>query len=412
MTLIPIVFAANDSYAPYLGVAISSLIRHASSENIYRIFILETDISIQHKKRMEDMQRKNVTITFRNVQEEISEWEIPQVNHLSPETTYRLLIDKIFPNYEKVVYLDTDLVILHDIADLYNEQLDDDILACSRARLVPDLAAYIKNQLDFPIADYFNPGVMLVNIPAFIRAGIGNRGLDMLSAKRYFTQDQDVLNLLCHHQVKYLDPRWNVEWGHLTGKSGDAVIDDVRQGSLEAVNDPYIIHYSTFCKPWAHPEIPLAEFFWEEARKTCFYEEILLRNSAVLREEEDIFRWFVFPWHLIQPRSNIILYGAGVVGNIFYEQLQRTQYANVVLVCDKSRVNLDNMHAPTATLGEFLSRSDISYESIVIAVKRKSVANEIRQELLGGGIPEYKILWDSPLRHGTMELDGEGRICQ
>jgi len=42
--IIPIVFATNDGYAPYAGVAIESIIANASPRNDYRIYVLHTKV--------------------------------------------------------------------------------------------------------------------------------------------------------------------------------------------------------------------------------------------------------------------------------------------------------------------------------------------------------------------------------
>ena len=412
MSRIPIVFAANDEYAPYLGVAISSLIHHSFPQNEYLIYILERCISHKHKKQLKMLQTPNVRIEFCDVSDKLDGVRLFKVNHISEESTYRLLIPKIFSEFDKILYLDSDIIILRDVAELYTEDISDYLIGCTRAWLLIDLANYIRNTLKLAVNDYFNPGVCLMNVPRLIGEKIAEKGLSMLSKTRYLTQDQDVLNLLCQGNVKYLDSRWNVEWGYATGLIGDAVFDESRKNMPDTMRNPYIVHYASAYKPWTHPELPMAEYFWLEARQTEFYYEILKKNSAVLREEANVFRRFIFPWHLVKLNSKIIIYGGGEVGRAFCSQLAMTQYCHVLAVCDKFPDNVVDVNVPVVSIDELSTWSADAYDAIVIAIKNKDISSDVRAELLKYGIDEGKIAWDNPLKKDVIEVDKEGHICQ
>ena len=49
---IPIFFAVDDGYCPFLAVAIQSMIDNSSAENTYLIKILNTDVSEENKKKI------------------------------------------------------------------------------------------------------------------------------------------------------------------------------------------------------------------------------------------------------------------------------------------------------------------------------------------------------------------------
>ncbi len=392
--VIPIVMASNDKYVPYLGVAISSMIECFSSEKKYELFILETDMSATHKKRIKKLEIENVKIDFYDVSKWIERFDIPTVNHLTPEATYRLLVDKIFKEYTKIIYIDCDVVVRRDLGELYEIELGSNMLGAVRGRVFPASAKYINDELKLPIDIYFNSGVLLINLKRFREENIGDKGLKMLSEKTYSTQDQDVLNILCKNHVKYIDGRWNVEWEHLTGLSGQPIIDESRKGSLDLVNDPYIVHYTTGIKPWTHPEIELAELFWKIARKTIFYEEILFNNL----EKKYLFSMYIFPWRVVNPNARIVLYGYGNVGRILYEQLMRTKYVRVMAVCDKRAESILGLNVPVILPSALV---DSSFDYIVIAVEQEQVANNIKRELLDIGIDANVIRWGNPLINYT-----------
>lgn len=389
---ITIVYAANDRYIPYMGVSISSLIQHASGENFYRIYILSEEVSQHHRKRILEMAKGNIEIEFVDITERMKDRNIPTVNHLSKETTYRLLIDKIFRGYSKILYIDSDTIINKDVAELYAEDMDGYILGCSRASLCYGLASYIKEKLKLPLKNYFNAGILLINVPMFHEYQIGKKCFGLLqSGKKYMTVDQDVLNITCQNQVKFIDGRWNVEWEFITGKGKEIVIDETREGKTDYLKDPYIIHYTSPFKPWVHPENELSEYFWASARKTLFYEEILFSNINVKSVQQDSFQRFVFPWKLVRPDSRIIMYGAGVVGRAFYNQIKMSQYCCIKAICDRDYQNIIGFGIPVIAKEEICG---YEFDVVVIAIEKEETAAQVRQDLENAGIPSDKIVWD------------------
>lgn len=100
-------------------------------------------------------------------------------------------------------------------------------------------------------------------------------------------------------------------------------------------------------------------------------------------------RAFVFPYHMVEQKSNIVLYGAGEVGQIYYEQIVENQYCNIVAWADKYRCSKKRFISP----GEILN---FDYSKIVIAIEKREVAQEIKKELMMLGINEERIVWSKP----------------
>lgn len=389
--VVPVVFSVNDGYVPYLGVTIQSLIKYTSANHLYLLNVLSCGISKHHETRLKSLETENVKIQLINVEERMKGRKIPTVRHLTPETTFRLLIDDIFPEYEKIIYLDCDLIVNQDIALLYEEEIENCVLGVSRARLVGPLVKFINDNLKLPIEDYFNAGVLLINIPLFRKYQIGKECLDLLEdeTKRYDCMDQDVLNLTCHGKVKYIDGRWNVEWAHLAGGGQEVVIDASREGTLEYVNNPYILHFTSEIKPWSHPENVLSEYFWQVARESVFYEEILQANSNRKKEQTEFSR-FLFPWDKVEAGTKVVLYGGGVVGRTFLKQLELTKYCQVLAVCDKQYDKIHDLHTkmiPIEAIGMF------DYDYIVIAIEQEKTAEIIKKALIDQQLDSSRIIW-------------------
>lgn len=396
-----IVFAVNDLFIPPFGVALHSLIRHSDKNRQYKIFVLNEGIGSGHWKKVKSMEQPNIAIESVNVSEWMREHRIPTVNHLSKETTFRLLIPTLFPQYEKVLYLDSDLLIRRDVAELFDMDLEDAIFGASIARLFRWSHLYITEELSLRAEEYFNCGVLVINNRLLGESDICGKGMRMLEEKRYPTQDQDVLNILCQSpehagKVKFIDGRWNVEWHHLNEEDTDVYIDTVREGTLDYVKDPFIIHYTGAKKPWNHPELELAEYFWQEAKETVFYEEMLrLGIQQYIQEEnsasERLFERFIFPWKRVQSGGKVILYGAGAIGRLFMKQLEVTKYAEVYAVCDR---RYEEIHDIKKTLTGPDNLCQLPDYPIVIAIEKKKNADEVIAELTAKGIERGRLIWD------------------
>ena len=67
LEVIPIFFAVDDGYIPFLAVALESLIENASKEYYYSIKILYTNINEENKKKINKYKCENVNIEFVDV---------------------------------------------------------------------------------------------------------------------------------------------------------------------------------------------------------------------------------------------------------------------------------------------------------------------------------------------------------
>lgn len=173
---IPIVFASDEKYAPYLGVAIQSLIEHTTQKNNYDIIILHNKLSERFIHRLTEISigHKNVSIRFFDIHSRIA--QLPENIlfenlHISKTTYYRFFIANQLPLYDKIIYLDCDLVLQTDVAKLYQTDLDNNLLGATRA--LGFLAHYyesasFKNYWDHVLKltspnEYLQAGVLVIN---------------------------------------------------------------------------------------------------------------------------------------------------------------------------------------------------------------------------------------------------------
>lgn len=297
---IPIAFAASDAFAPICPVAIQSIVQNSDPDRYYDILILESAISPGNKNIIKSWLKgnKNVSVRFFNTRSVTEKYNLTVNQHLSVETYYRFLIQNIFQDYDKVLYMDGDLVCKHDVAELYDTDITGYLLAAVRD---PDM----NGQINLPNSDtfrylakrvhmrdpyaYFQAGVLLLNIREMRSAYSMEQWLGFAS-KRYEYADQDVLNRYCQGRVKYLPAQWNVlvDCNNyrvpvlIKGAAGD-----VSKDYFAARKDPYVIHFAGFQKPWNMRGVDFEWEFWRYARNSPFYEYLLLTLMGYVKPPEN-----------------------------------------------------------------------------------------------------------------------------
>lgn len=269
-TDIPVVFACNKSYSTYLTVAILSLIKNCSKDNLYKLFVLHTELSEQEIQTLENLSVDNVIIKCIDVNKYIEGLVLPTSIHLSKEAYYRILIPEILNEYKKVLYLDCDIVIQRDVAELYNEDIGNNVLGAVINPSSPGNVSYINKNIKIDYKKYFNSGVLIFNNETFRKNSIKEKCLSlMVNIAQYVLLDQDLLNIACLNKVKYLDVKWN----YIYFFANSITILPEFAAIYNKCKTPYIIHYASGRKPWNDYPVYLGEYWWKYAKKSPYYKK-------------------------------------------------------------------------------------------------------------------------------------------
>ncbi len=272
---IPIFFSTDDNYIPFLDVAISSLILNASKEFEYRIVVLNTGLNAENVSKVKQNEKPGFKIDFVDISEDVEriKTRLKNVYHFSVVTYYRLFIASLFPEYDKVIYLDCDLVILGDISKLYHTELADNILAAAPEQFVQntkEFRLYAKNALGVDPDGYVNAGVLLMNLKEFRKNEIEEKFVHLITEYDFdlLDPDQAYLNYLCLGKIHVLPNGWNKE-----------------PMPLACEGEKNIVHYALYKKPWQYDDVMDGEYFWSYAKKSPFYDEICQRKDNFSESE-------------------------------------------------------------------------------------------------------------------------------
>ena len=286
-SVIPVVFATNDNYACFAGVAVESLKRKMNSHNYYKVYVLYDKLTVKHIRMLESLNANNLSVECVNVA-----WLLEQKHanlvtraHFSKETYYRFLIPEIFPFYKRVVYLDSDLILNEDIAKIIPKTLDFYYIAAVRNYVGQKTKIRLMKDFNIAAEDYINAGVVVINVELWNKEKVAEKCFDFLNnvdPAQLVYLDQDVLNVVCNKKILYLDEAWNFYWNMLHGDS-----EYVKQCSVISNRlfcDYKILHFASDKKPWKDTALQLADEFWMVAKESIFYDEILFKSARLYSE--------------------------------------------------------------------------------------------------------------------------------
>ena len=175
---------------------------------------------------------------------------------ITTATYYRLLIPELLATHRKAIYLDADLIVQADLADLWNAPLGDHHLLAVQDQGVQVISGPfgLTNYRSLGIPDgrkYFNAGVLVLALDRWRADRTAEAIVNYVREKHEYIRfhDQDGLNAVLWDSWGELDPRWNQMPQSLQFRNAaESPFDpDTLRRLREA---PYIVHYASADKPW------------------------------------------------------------------------------------------------------------------------------------------------------------------
>ena len=265
-TTIPVFFATDDNYAPFLGVAIKSMTENLSKDSVCKIHVLTSGLSVFNRAALKRSVSGRSTVEFVDVSEQIK--SIASRLHIrdyyTKATYYRFFIADLFPEYDKALYLDCDIVVNGDITELYNTDLGNKLVGAIQEEVMQKtnvFGAYVEKVLNIPRSVYFNAGILVMNLAEFRKRDVEGLFIDLLGKRRFdVTQDQDYLNVICYGSTVPIGIEWNKT--------------PFINPAFDHSRAPKLVHYKINWKPWHYSGVMYEKLFWLYADKTVYRRKI------------------------------------------------------------------------------------------------------------------------------------------
>lgn len=283
MITIPIFYAIDNNYSKFVYVSIKSLIANRNKGYKYDINVIYENLSDENAKILKSLETENVNIILTEMNENLSMITDRLGNRLREYTFtltifFRLFIPVMFPKYDKCIYIDADTIIPGDISLLYNEDLKGNYLGCVVDKSTNDnekLASYFERVIGVPRDKYINSGVLLMDTKKLRELNFVGKFLNLYTKYQFdvVAPDQDYINAMCYNHIKYLSDRY----------------DAMPNPNNRQIENPIIIHYNLFLKPWQYDEVQYKDYFWKYAKDTPYYDEIknIKENYSEKEKKQD-----------------------------------------------------------------------------------------------------------------------------
>lgn len=208
-------FACNEAFFPGLLVTLSSVLLNGTEDAEFRIFVLDGGIRDESWQRLAaTLERFSVPTELHKVPIDLGSFAGCKALNENHVAYARLLLPSLIAE-PRVVYLDSDLLFLKNVQQLFALPLD----GCCAAAGPDSGVKFLHNDCPHPDlldtkpnAPYFNSGVFVWDLAAWRKQGLDEQVRAFIeqygaSCRLY---DQTILNWLLVNKVKLLDPSWNV----------------------------------------------------------------------------------------------------------------------------------------------------------------------------------------------------------
>ncbi len=278
MNPIPVIFAIDKNVVMQCGVTITSLLKNANEGTLFDVRILYNEAQLNPedqitlKAAFSNNDRLD-SMAFVNVGEAFKEAGSFTTGHITTATYYRLLIPELFPEFDRVIYSDIDIIYQQDLSDIFTSTLRNGELIAAVLDLAINDDFYFQSDLPAKIGksvkNYFNAGFLIMDLKRMREEGIIDQFKE--KAKLKFDQnDQDILNIVCHDRVQILPSLYNFQVNHFSnymwGKE-DVTI------SFDRLFKSATLHYTWKHKPWNSLECVASDTWWHYYKMSPFYDD-------------------------------------------------------------------------------------------------------------------------------------------
>lgn len=284
-----IVFICDEEYAVPTAVAIQSI----KETNKFKktIYVISPSLEKNTKELLNSLKDENTNIQVIIYNKQVDgRFKIENL-HVSPTALIKFDLPEIFKEKDKILYLDSDILVKKDLRDLYNIDL-----ANEYAAVVKDYKplTYKPSQLiklNLTHKAYFNSGVMLLNLDKLRKDNIREKLYYYRKNGINYFMDQDALNVVFKENVKYIDLKYNVISSTIGAFNKKELESYYHLNNIDSKNDIYnqaiIIHLTTKYKPWKYVNVPYSTEWMALYKKICKYN--IKRDILDIKTREKIF---------------------------------------------------------------------------------------------------------------------------
>ena len=313
---IPIFFSFDNNYVEPGAVAFYSLLNKAKKDVFYEMYVLHSDITEEKQQLLKDIvsKKENGNLTFINTDGFLADfWENGSFNFKSSnskftvDTIVRCFGAKFFPQYDKIIYSDVDIIFADDISELYEIDMDEKYIAGVKnpfAKYSEQELSHLKPEHYEMLRDkYIAGGIWVMNLKKIREDNLENKMVEVINddtiIKRW--NDQDIVNIACEGKVGFI-PLNYISYPYMIDllENPDFTSDYTREELYDSIINPKIIHFAAN-KPWnsdpKYSNLWWTYFHYLGLEKTKIFKQIKSKEMIKLKKYKKLNKRLI--WLLI-----------------------------------------------------------------------------------------------------------------
>lgn len=247
---IPIMVTLDENYLSKLKVLLVSLSINNKDSN-FDVYLVHSRISNEEINKIILYGNKLDINIYPIKVEENTFTNAPISDRYPKEMYYRLLASDILPDtLDKILYLDPDILVINSIEKLWNIDLGNYLFAAASHSGKTEMANNINHIRLKTTTDYFNSGILLINLKKCREKIDQNEIYEFVSYHSFglILPDQDILNTVYSEDILQID---DAVWNYDARKYNSYMFRSNKKYDMEWVmNNTSIIHFCGREKPW------------------------------------------------------------------------------------------------------------------------------------------------------------------
>lgn len=261
------VFTTDVNYKDYLKVTLNSAIKNKNEETVYNIYILSVEMNEKQTQDFKKFNSDKVHIFIKPLKldsiKDVGNFSVKY--HVTRADLFKFFMPDIFPELDKILYIDVDTVIQKDLLEIYNVNLGDKYIGavykCSPKYSWKKILGHWYTRKKYN----YNCGVILYNLKKWREDNITK---ELIKAKnkdkiRKLMTQTAFNDVLSGDKVYHLPPYYNylTQWNNEMFKIYD--FKKLYRPYLRKINSAdelykraVIIHYADSHKPWRNKKAP------------------------------------------------------------------------------------------------------------------------------------------------------------
>lgn len=253
-----VVCTIDNSYVQHCAVLLSSLFTN-NPELRFKILIVNDGIDRKRQTKLANfLDENNQLFSFITIDKSVFK-DAPVSEHFSMANYFRILVTELVDSsIEKVLFLDSDIVIRRSILPLWNIDISEHSHAAVENPRVS--ADYKRNLGVSEDSSYFNSGVLLINLRIWRQLNVLHQSIEFINKHpdKIHYVDQDALNHVLQNRWLRVESQWNAQKAFFT-TSASADLGVTSDEYYQTKQNPAIVHFTGggSSKPWhyncSHP---------------------------------------------------------------------------------------------------------------------------------------------------------------